>query len=275
MVRIDAHHHVWRYDPAQYPWIRSEVLKRDFLPEDLRPLLGAVGFTGAIAVQARSTLEETTWLLGLADRYPFIVGVVGWADLCAEDLDEQLARFCEHPKFCGIRYGLQPLMDDTLLLCEDLIHGMRIVAAYDITFDLLLRPSELPIAFALADQFPEQRFVLDHIGNPDIRRGAFSTWADHIQRLANFPNVSCKLSGMVTRADHDGWQPEDIRPYRDLVIEAFGPERLMIGSDWPVCLQAATYRTTMELVLEAVASLEASARDAVLGGTAQRVYLKA
>jgi len=273
-MRIDAHQHFWRYDPVRYPWIgeRMQVLKRDYLPSDLEPLLRASGVSGTIAVQAEQAVSETEWLLELAERHAFVRGVVGWVDLCSKDAGEALARLARRPKLVGIRHIVHDEPDDDFLLRPDFRSGVARLREHALVYDLLLFPKHLPRAVRLVEEFPEQPFVLDHIAKPFIRDGTVEPWREDLRRLAALPNVSCKLSGLVTEARWDAWRPEQIRPYLDVVLEAFGAERLMIGSDWPVCTLAADYARTLGVVFDWSARLPADAREAVLGGNALRVY---
>ena len=242
------------------------------MPADLKPLLDASGFGGTVAVQARSTWEETRWLLALADAHPWIVGVVGWADLCVADLTEQLAYFDAHPAFCGVRCAIEVDPSAPELPRGDFLEGIAALTAADLTFDLLIRPSELPLACRLAESAPDQRFILDHIAKPLIKDRVLMPWAADIRALAAHPNVACKISGMVTEADPDRWQVADFAPYLEIVFEAFGPERVMIGSDWPVSLQAAPYGATMRIVRDYIEPLSLHDRAAVLEGTAKEWY---
>lgn len=272
-MNIDAHQHFWRYDPAEYGWIDDSMaaLTRDFLPADLQPVLSAAGFDACIAVQARQALDETRWLLQLAGEHPFIAGVVGWIDLQAESVADDLAALMPAPELVGIRHIVQSEPDDFMLRPE-FQRGISVLADFDLTYDILIYPRQLPAAIALASRFPAQRFVLDHLAKPDIRRGLIDDWPRDITRLAALPNVWCKLSGLVTEADWRAWTPEQIRPYLDVAFECFGAERLMIGSDWPVCTLAAPYQRTMSVVIDYVASCSPGERDAVLGGTAARFW---
>ncbi len=271
-MNIDAHQHFWRYTPEAYRWIRTDTLKQNFMPEDLAPLLTEAGFDGTVAVQARSTMEETTWLLTLADAHPFIAGVVGWLDITSEDFAAQLERFCAYPKFCGVRCGIQTPAEDATQPTPAFIRGLHTLADFDKSFDLLIRPPQLPLAGILANAVPHLRFVLDHIANPDINGTISKAWADGIRQLALCPNVTCKLSGMVTRATHPLPPPTAFGPYLDLIFDAFGPQRLMIGSDWPVCTQAATYKQTIHIVQNYTESLSPTHRTAVLGENAEHIY---
>lgn len=273
-MRIDAHQHFWRYDPAHQVWMTDEmaVLRRDHLPEELLPLLDAVGFDGCIAVQARQMIEETEWLLQLADEHPFIKGVVGWVDLRSPALRAQLERFAPHPAFVGVRHVVHDEPDDTFMLLPEFRRGISLLRAFDLAYDLLLYPRHLPVAVKLAREFPDQRFVLDHIAKPAMREGSISPWREDLARLAECPNVTCKLSGLVTEAHWGRWRPEDFHPYLDIVVAAFGHERLMIGSDWPVCTLSGDYVGTMRVVVDYLQRFPAHVREAVLGGTCARFY---
>jgi L-fuconolactonase len=273
-MRIDTHQHYWRYNPREYGWMLPgmEILKKDHLPDDLLPLLRAVGFDGTVAVQARQTLEETRWLLELADQYPFIKGVVGWVDLRSPRLREQLERFSPHPRLRGVRHVVHDEPDDRFMLREDFVRGIGMLADFGLTYDLLLFAKHLPVACELVGMFPEQPFVLDHISKPPIKDGILEPWATDLRRLAAFPNVTCKVSGMVTEADWHAWKPEDFAPYLDVVFEAFGTQRVMIGSDWPVCTVAGTYPQVMQVTLDYVAQLSATEQADVLGNNANRSY---
>ncbi len=272
-MRVDAHQHFWRYEPAQYPWIQSDwPLRRDFLPPDLEPILGQAGLDACVAVQARQSLEETRWLLELADRHSFIKGVVGWVDLRSADLERQLEEFAVRPKFAGVRHVVQDEPDERFLLQPDFRRGIGGLARYSLVYDILIYPRQLPAAVELAREFPEQPFVLDHMAKPVIRDSLLSPWREQIQDLAKSPNVTCKVSGLITEAHWTKWRKADFRPCLDVVIEAFGPKRLMFGSDWPVCLLAGSYAQVCELVTDYFAPLSEPDREAILGGTAARVY---
>ncbi len=274
-MRIDSHQHFWRYQAPSYSWIteRMRILQRDYLPAELEPLLRAGGFDGCIAVQACQSVEDTAFLLELARRHAFIKGVVGWVDLCSDRLDEELARFAPDPGLVGVRHIVHDEPDDDFMLRADFRRGISRLRTFDLTYDLLLFPRHIPRAVRLAEEFPEQPFVLDHIAKPVIRDGQFSPWREDLRTLAAFPNVTCKLSGLVTEARWDSWRPEDIHPYLDIVVEAFGPSRLMIGSDWPVCLLAGDYRRVMDVVVGYVERLSKDERRGILGENAARVYI--
>lgn len=273
-MKIDAHQHFWYYNAEEYGWIGEEMaaLKRNFLPEDLAPLLRTVEMDGSVVVQARQTLEETEWLLQLADQYPFIKGVVGWVDLRSPRVEEQLERLVGHPKFKGVRHIVHDEPDDHFMLRAEFIRGLRALGRFDLTYDILIFPRHLPVAYEIVRMFPDQPFVVDHIAKPFIKRGVIAPWDAELRRLADFPHVTCKVSGMVTEADWQGWQPADFKPYLDVVLEAFGPDRLMIGSDWPVCTVAATYEQVIGIVADYIAALSPTEQAAVWGETAARFY---
>jgi L-fuconolactonase len=273
-MRIDAHQHFWRYDPAEYSWIDASMsaIRRDFLPADLKPELDAAGFHGSVAVQARQTPEETRWLLDLAAQSSSILGVVGWADLRSPDIRSQLKSLAQDRRMVGIRHIVQSEPDDRFLMQPDFLRGISVLEEFDLAYDILIYAKHLPVAAEFVERFPRHRFVLDHLAKPPIKTGRIDSWADGIRRLAEFPNVYCKLSGLVTEADWQHWTPEQIVPFLDVAFEAFGPDRLMIGSDWPVCLVAASYTRTIEVVKTYLLRLNPTSREAVLGGNAQRFW---
>ena len=248
-MHIDAHQHFWQYSPQEYSWIDNAMaaIRRDFLSADLQPLLENSGFQGSVVVQVRQTLEETQWLLKLADANPFILGVVGWVDLCSRELRAQLRILRWKAKLVGIRHIVQG-EPDGFLLRPDFLRGISLLEEFDVAYDILIYPKHLPAAAEFVRRFPRQRFVLDHLAKPPIKSRAIDGWARGIRELASFPNVYAKLSGLVTEADWEAWTPEDIWPYLDVAFECFGPDRLMIGSDWPVCLCAASYKRAMNVV---------------------------
>jgi len=273
-MRIDAHQHFWKFHPDHQTWMTAdmEVLRRDYLPAELKPLLTALGFDGTIAVQARQMLEETEWLLKLADEHDFIKGVVGWMDLRSPGLRDQLVKFSKHPKLAGVRHVVHDEPDDQFMRLPEFRRGIAQLREFGLTYDLLLFPKHLPVAVELAAEFPAQPFVLDHIAKPAIREGLFSPWADDLKRLAAFPNVYCKLSGMVTEAKWKQWRPEDFHRYLDIVIEAFGTDRVMAGSDWPVCTLSGKYDATMSIVVDYARQFPAEVCEGILGGNCARFY---
>ena len=273
-MRIDAHQHFWMYSPEQYGWISDEMpeLKRNFLPEDLKPKLDGQLLDGSIVVQARQDLDETRWLLALADEHDFVKGVVGWVDLCSPDLPAQLDEFAANRKLLGVRHILQGEADDEFMLRTEFRRGIARLAEYGLTYDLLLYPRHLPVAMKLVREFPEQRFVLDHIAKPAITEGLMDPWERDIRELARFGNVFCKLSGMVTEARWKQWTPQDFRPYLDVVCEAFGGGRLMIGSDWPVCTLSGSYEETMGMVMDYARQSLPDEIEGILGANCTRFY---
>ena len=273
-MKIDAHQHFWTYNAGEYSWMGPgmEPLKRDYLPPDLAPLLKSAGIEGTGAVQARQCLEESRWLLNLADQYPFIKGVVGWVDLCSAEIDEQLAALAGHRKFRGVRHILHDEPDDRFMLREDFLRGIGRLAGYGLTYDLLLFPRHLSVACELVKQFPNQPFVVDHLAKPLIKAHELSPWAADIRRLATFPNVFCKVSGMVTEADWQLWKPADFTPYLDVVFECFRPKRIMVGSDWPVCTLAGNYSEVLQIPADYLGKLSTYEQAAVRGENAKRFY---
>jgi L-fuconolactonase len=248
------------------------ALRRDFLPCDLRPEMNAASVDGCIAVQARQTLEETRWLLDLADAYSYVSGVIGWVDLRAPDVAEQLDEFTDRPKFVGVRHVVQDEPDLRFMLQPEFCRGVGLLAERDLTYDLLIYPKQLPAAIELASRFPRQRFVLDHMAKPCIRRDGMREWSTGIRELAAHPHVFCKVSGLVTEADWTRWAPQDIEPYLDVVFDCFGCDRLLMGSDWPVCTLAADYGRVLALVDDYMSGRTARERLAVTGANAAGLW---
>ncbi len=273
-MRIDAHQHFWNYSAAEYPWIGAgmERLARDHLPADLAPLAAAAGVGGTVAVQARQSLEESRFLLDLAAASPLIRGVVGWVDLRSDEVDRQLAELAPRPKFVGVRHVVQDEPDPRFLLGDAFMRGIGRLAAHGLVYDLLLYPVQLPAAAELVRRFPEQPFVLDHLAKPRIREGVFDPWRADLEALAAAPNVSCKLSGMVTEAAWGKWKRADFVPYMEAALEAFSPRRLLFGSDWPVCTLSAPYGDVVGIVDDFLARLSPDEQAAIRGGNAVRVY---
>jgi L-fuconolactonase len=273
-MQIDAHQHFWMYSASEYEWIDESMaaLRRNFLPDDLKPELENAGLHGSVAVQARQTSEETRWLLDLADRAPWILGVVGWADLRSPEVRSRLKVLSRNSKLVGVRHVVQSEPDDRFLMQPDFLRGIGALEEFDLAYDLLIYTRHLPVAAEFVERFPRQRFVLDHLAKPPIKSGDINSWARDISRLAAFPNVFCKLSGMVTEADWRGWKAKQLFPYLDVAFESFGPDRLMIGSDWPVCLVAASYMRATEIVKNYLLQKSPESQDRVLGGNAQQFY---
>jgi L-fuconolactonase len=271
---IDSHQHFWRYNAAEYGWIDESMLplRRDFLPGDLKVEMDSLGIRASIAVQASQTEGETRWLLGLSDRHRFVAGVVGWVDLQADDIEIRLARAAAHPKLVGVRHVLQSEPDDRFMLRPAFRRGIAVLHDFGLTYDILIYPRHLPVASEFVAEFPMQPFVLDHLAKPQIKVREIDRWARDLRVLAAAPNVSCKLSGLVTEADWKNWKPEDIHPYLDVAFDCFGARRLIAGSDWPVCTVAGSYSRTMAVVSDYLDRRPAPEREAVLGGNARRVW---
>ncbi|TDW97616.1 amidohydrolase family protein [Dinghuibacter silviterrae] len=310
MLRIDAHQHFWKYDPVRDSWMIGDI-RRDFFPSDLQPLLEAQAFDGCVAVQADQSPAETAFLLGLAAASPFIKGVVGWVNLQASDIEEQLAHYRSFPLLKGFRHILQGEAQRDFMLRPDFLRGVGLLNRYGFTYDILIYADQIEYATEFARRFPDQPMVLDHMAKPDIkgyaarratRHGAargtgdqsaagsrepamgglsvppgggpgdLPIWKKTIRSLASCENVCCKVSGLVTEADWAHWKPEDIHPFLDVVVEAFGPRRLMFGTDWPVCLLAASFEETVRVIQDYFAAFSLSEKAALFGGTASEFY---
>jgi L-fuconolactonase len=273
-MQIDSHQHFWRYDPQRHGWITEEmsVLKRDFLPADLIPELQANQMHGSVAVQVDRSEQETMFLLDFASRFPQIKGVVGWVDLCSPRLPERLEYFSQFEKLCGFRHIVQSEGDDRYMLREQFLAGIASLQPFGFTFDILIYSRQLPAAIELVEKYPQQKFVIDHVAKPEIRSRKISPWAEQMRTIAANPNVYCKLSGLVTEADWQKWRTGDFMPYLDVALEAFGPDRLMFGSDWPVCLLAGTYEKVKELVVRYISELPAEQQAKILGQNAIEFY---
>lgn len=269
-MRIDSHQHFWKYDVKDYPWIDDsmQMLRRDFLPADLKPEIDRVGIDGTIAVQACHTVAETDWLLELAARNAFIRGVVGWAALADAGVGAVLERLADNPKLKSIRHVIQAEPDDDFILGGRFNAGIGLLSQHGLAYDILIYERHLPQTIRFVDLHPNQIFILDHIAKPRIKDHALSPWRENITELARRENVYCKLSGMATEADHRAWTPQQLEPYIDTVLEVFGPRRMMFGSDWPVCLLATSYAGWFDLVKK----LSESEQERIMGGTAIQVY---
>ncbi|WP_133273443.1 amidohydrolase family protein [Hymenobacter radiodurans] len=274
MARIDAHQHFWHFEPTRDAWITDEMrlLRRDFLPPELHPLLQQHGFEGCVAVQADQSEGETAFLLELAAKHDFIKGVVGWVDLQAENIEERLAYYNQFAKLKGFRHILQGEADRALMLRPEFRRGISALGQYGFTYDLLILPDQLVYATELDAAFPNQAFVLDHLAKPLIKAGELKPWRRDIQALAARENVLCKVSGLLTEADWQRWQPADFRPYLDVVFDAFGPKRVLFGSDWPVCEVAGGYSRTIALMEDYLASFSPSEQAQFWGDNATSFY---
>jgi L-fuconolactonase len=273
-MTIDSHQHFWHYDPVRDNWITDEmsVLKRDFLPAHLIPELSANGIDGCVAVQTDQSEAETGFLLELAGQHSQIVGVVGWVDLASPTCAERLEYFSQFKKLRGFRHIAQSEPDDWFLLREDFCRGIGFLKSLHFTYDILIYPEQLPAAIKLVERFPDQTFVLDHMAKPSIRTAEITSWATQIRILAANKNVYCKVSGLVTEASWRSWSSDEFTPYLDVVFAAFGPDRVMFGSDWPVCLLAADYKSVRGLVAGYIRGFPPEQQEKVFGLNAVRFY---
>ena len=274
-MTIDAHHHLWKYNAAEYGWITPEmrVIRRDFLPQDLEPLMHHFDIEGTVVVQARQTLEETTWLLDLAGQHSLIRGVVGWVPLTdGAGVKRSLERFAGNHKLRGIRHVVQDEADPRFILRKDFNEGVGVLREFGLRYDVLIFERQLPAAIEFIDRHPNQTFILDHVAKPRIKDRVLSPWDGNMRELAKRQNVYCKLSGMVTEADPQSWTPQELQPYIDVVLAAFGPRRIMYGSDWPVMLLAGDYARWYRTVNLAIAKLSKAEQDRIMGGTSAEAY---
>lgn len=272
-MRVDAHQHFWNYNPVRDTWITPDmhVLRRDYLPGDLEPILACHRFDGCVAIQADQSDAETRFLLRLANEHPFIKGVVGWINLQASNLSEQLAQYRGQEKLKGFRHIVQA-EPDGFLLQPDFVRGVATIGRAGYVYDLLVYHHQLPRALAFLERLPEQRIVLDHIGKPGIRKREFEEWANTIRQFASFPEVYCKLSGLVTEAGGQAWKPDDFTPYLEHVVACFGIDRILFGSDWPVCLVAASYATQLDVITRFTEPFSDVDKQKVFGENAERFY---
>lgn len=274
MYAVDAHHHFWRYSDAEYEWIDDsmQMLRRDFLPRDLEQEMHGAEIRQAVAVQARQTLDETHWLLQLAEKHPFLTGVVGWAPIASPDFPQVLESLRTHSRLKGLRHVLQGEADERYALRPDFTQGLSLLAPAGLVYDILIYAHQLPAAIELANLHPNQIFVLDHLAKPRIAAHELSPWREQLSKLAERPNVMCKVSGMVTEADWLHWTAEDLSPYLETALECFGPERLLAGSDWPVCTVAASYSRWWQTLRAWTSALSLAEQENILGGNAIRIY---
>ena len=274
MDKIDSHQHFWVFDPVRDNWINDEmlVLKNDFLPAQLLPVLQKNGIDGCVAVQASQTDDETVFLLELAAENPFIKGVVGWIDLKADDIEEQLEAYGQYNLLKGFRHILQSEPDKQYMLQPAFQNGIAALQKYGYTYDILIYPEHLPYAAQLVSGFPDQKFVLDHMAKPPIKTKEIEDWQNDIESLAKHQNVYCKISGLLTEANWAHWEVADFTPYLDVVLNAFGTNRIMFGSDWPVCLLAGAYKGTMQVMHNFIEKLSAIEQELFFGGNAVSFY---
>ncbi|HZE73196.1 MAG TPA: amidohydrolase family protein [Pyrinomonadaceae bacterium] len=271
---VDGHQHFWQVGRFDYPWLTSDlgVLYRDYLPRTLAPILKQNQVTSTVLVQASNSLAESRWLLSLAGRYPFIAGVVGWVDLMSSEVEQQLTEFAADPKFKGVRHLVESEANDDWLVQTAVLEGLKTLAAHRMSYDLLVHTRHLPYARTVAETCPELFLVVDHMSKPPIATGAISQWASELRQLAALPRVYCKLSGLVTEANHLCWKIDDLRPFVECALELFGPDRLVFGSDYPVCLLAASYDRVLDSFQELLKDLDDEKRARVFGGNAREFY---
>ncbi|WP_111307913.1 amidohydrolase family protein [Confluentibacter sediminis] len=271
---IDSHQHFWHYEPIKHAWIDDDmaVIRKDFMPSDLERVYKEHGIDGCVAVQADQTLAETDFLLKLASENSFIKGVVGWVDLRSNTIEPILESYNQHEKLKGFRHVVQGEADHNFLIRPNFLIGISLLQRFDFTYDILIFPHQLGAVLEFVKQFPNQRFVIDHIAKPYIKDGFYDGWAVLMKEVAKHENVSCKISGMVTEADYKLWTPEQIHPYMELVLEAFGSKRLMFGSDWPVCLVAGNYSKVKNLVTHFISDLSSNEQNDIMGINAINFY---
>lgn len=274
MPRVDAHQHFWKFDPVRDTWINDSMkrIQRDFYPQDLKPLLDANDLDACVAVQADQSVAETEFLLSLAWQYPFIKGIVGWIDLQARDIAAQLEQSAHNKVLKGFRHVLQGEKQRDFMLRPAFLRGIKALQPYGYTYDILVYPDQLPFVKKFVARFPDQPFVVDHLAKPYIKTHDIEGWQKDIREIAAYPNVYSKVSGMVTEADWEMWKEADLVPYIDVIVEAFGTQRLMFGSDWPVCLVAAEYQQVVGVVKTYFAAFTKAEQEQVFGTTATKFY---
>ena len=273
-MRIDAHQHFWQLERFDYGWMPAgeNILRRDYLPDDLQPILQRNRFEGSILVQAHTSHEEALWLLELASANHFIRGVVAWVDLTDANVGAKLDRLQRHAKFKGIRHPAHDEPDEHWLVRDDVLRGLTELARRNLPFDLLIRPHHLPLVPRIADRVPGLRMVIDHIAKPPIREGTLEPWAADIETASRLPQVYCKLSGMITEAEYGRWTSQQFAPYIAHVMRIFGPDRLMFGSDWPVCLLSGSWKEVLAAFTQGLGPQPVGVREKLLGQTAAQFY---
>lgn len=274
-MRIDAHQHFWELGRFDYSWLEAEAvrpIRRDYLPTDLKPLIDEVQIDRTVFVQTQHNVAETRWVLDMAKEHPFLCGVVGWVDLASDRCEEQLLEFKDDPHFVGIRHVTHDEPDDDFIVRDDVRRGLKILERHRVPFDLLFYVKHLRHASTLAKELTELPLVIDHLAKPEIKDHRSDNWIDDFRAAAKFPNVYCKLSGMITEASWTDWTCEDLRPYVETAIECFGPKRCMFGSDWPVCELAGSYRQVYDALTQCISSLSDDEQAQVMGKTAIEFY---
>ena len=271
---IDSHQHFWQVGRFDYPWMSSdvEVLYRDYLPPALEPILERNDVTKTVLVQASNSVAESRWLMSLADAYPFIAGVVGWVDLASPTMEQDLAELTAHPKFKGVRHLVESEPADDWLSQPKVLRGLQRLGSYGASYDLLVHTRHLKHVRTVAERCPELSLVIDHMGKPPIAQGEIKEWARELKPVAPYKNISCKVSGLVTEANHSAWLTDELRPYVECALELFGPERLMFGSDYPVCLLAASYDRVLDSFQEILKGLNEQEREQIFAENARKFY---
>lgn len=274
MQKIDSHQHFWKFDPVRDSWITDDmsVIQRDFMPDDLLPVMQQNDFDGCVAVQSDQTEEHNQFLINLANENPFIKGVVGWIDLQAGNIEERLEHYSTLKIIKGFRHVLQGEVERNFMLRPAFKNGIGLLSKYNFTYDILVFPDQLKYVKEFVSLFPNQKFVIDHIAKPYIKKGDMDEWAKDITAIAAYKNVHCKVSGMVTEANWQHWKKQDFTPYLDVVTEAFSIDRLMFGSDWPVCKVAASYSNMLQIVQDYFSGFTRNEKDQFFGGNATRFY---
>jgi L-fuconolactonase len=274
MQKIDAHQHFWKYDPVRDSWITNEMsaIRKDFLPEHLAPILQTNGIDGCIVIQSDQSEKENYFQLDNANKHSFIKAVVGWIDFQDNDLEHQLAGYKKFQKLKGFRHILQAEPQRDIMLTAKFKNGIALLTKYGFTYDVLIYPDQLPFVKTLVEEFPDQKFVIDHLAKPCIKFKKMKGWKDPVITLASYQNVWCKISGMVTEADVKQWKPEEFKPYMDVVVESFGTDRIMFGSDWPVCLLGASYEEVLNITRNYFSAFSSSEQDKFFGGNAMNFY---
>ncbi len=271
---IDSHQHFWKYEPVKHEWIDDNMstIRRDFLPSDLQKVYNENGIDGCVAVQADQTLNETYFLIELSNDYDFIKGVVGWVDLRHDDIVSDLEKYSAVEKLKGFRHVVQGEPDHNFLLRSNFLRGISALEEFNYTYDILVFPHQLGAVLEFVKHFPNQKFVIDHIAKPYIKDGFYEGWAVLMQEIAKHENVYCKISGMITEADYNTWTPKQLKPYMNLVLEAFGAKRVMFGSDWPVCLVAGNYEQVKQIVTDFISELSQDEQNNIMGQNAIQFY---
>jgi len=274
MPRIDSHQHFWKFDPIRDAWITDDMLllRKDFFPQQLEPILAANGFDGCVTVQSDQSENENAFQLANADKHDFIKGIVGWVDLRARDITEKLSYYSQLKKLKGFRHILQGEKQRDLMLQADFLNGVSMLEEFNYTYDILIYPDQLGFIKQFVAQLPQQKFVIDHLAKPYIKDSKVEDWKKDIEEVAAFENVSCKISGYVTEADLKNWKQEDFMPYFDVVVNAFGIDRVMFGSDWPVCLLGGNYKEVLNVSTEYFSSFTKNEQDKVFGNNAIKFY---